>query len=111
MEGQNAWPGEMPHTDIYVVTATPEAATEAAVLAHDLRKAGLSADMDFTSRSMKAQMKYASQIGARFVCILGDDEIASGTAGIKNMATGEQVSVSRADAAARLVSALAGDER
>ena len=109
MEGQNAYPGEAPKTDVYVVTATPGASTDAAALVHDLRRAALSADMDFTGRAMKAQMKHASQIGARFVCILGEDEIKSGTVGIKDMTTGEQESVARKDASARLAVALTGN--
>ena len=45
------------------------------------------------NRSVKAQMKYANKIGAEYVIVLGDDEINSGQANIKNMETGEQIPV------------------
>ncbi len=55
-----------------------------------LRKNGISADMDFNDRSMKAQMKAASARNARLVCIIGEDELARGTVAVKNLTTGEQ---------------------
>ena len=51
------------------------------------------ADFDIMGRSLKAQMKYADKIGARYVCILGDSEIESGKAVLKEMATSEQTEV------------------
>ena len=106
MEGQNAYPGDAPHTDVYAITASPEAEMEVASLVHDLRSAGLCADMDFMNRSLKAQMKTASTIGARFVCIVGEEELASGKVGIKDMTTGEQAAVSRGDAVLDLAEKL-----
>ena len=114
MEGQNAYMGDAPHTDIYAIMASQEAETEVASLVHDLRAAGLPADMDLMNRSLKAQMKTAAAIGAKFVCILGEEELASGQVGIKNMATGEQAPVPRVDAVRTLAKSLAykgADER
>ena len=48
------------------------------------------AEYDVVGRGLKAQMKYANKIGAQFSLVLGDDEIAGGTARLKNMANGEQ---------------------
>jgi histidyl-tRNA synthetase len=96
MEAQGAYMGEPPSTDVFVVSATPSARSEAALIAHELRTEGISADMDSMGRSMKAQMKCASQMGVKFACIVGDDELASGTATVKNMTSGEQESVERA---------------
>jgi len=56
---------------------------------YDLRCAGISAEMDLLSRSVKAQMKYADKIGAEFSVVFGDDEIENGKAQFKNMKTGE----------------------
>jgi histidyl-tRNA synthetase len=80
------------------VTPGQGAENEAALLAHDLRARGVSADLDFMGRSMKAQMKTASGAGARFVCILGEDEISSGTVTVKDMSVGTQETAPRAAA-------------
>ena len=52
---------------------------------------GISAERDLCDRSLKAQMKYADKIGARYTMVIGDDELAAGTANLKNMQTGEQI--------------------
>jgi histidyl-tRNA synthetase len=53
--------------------------------------------MDHEGRSMKKQMKQADKNRARYVLILGDDELAKKEAILKNMASGEQVGVTLAD--------------
>jgi histidyl-tRNA synthetase len=50
-----------------------------------LRKAGIYAECDICSRSLKAQMKYADKIGAQYVLVVGDNELDSGVAQLKNM--------------------------
>lgn len=59
-----------------------------------LRRDGIRAERDYMERSVKAQMKYANKINARYSVVLGDDEIASGRADVKNMETGDTVSLS-----------------
>jgi len=59
----------------------------------ELRQQGLAAEGDLMSRSVKAQMKYANKIGAKYALIIGDDELGSGRANIKNMETGDQENV------------------
>ena len=90
MEAQSAYMGREPAVDVYVVTAGPGAEYEAYTLVHELRADGLSADVDFMGRSIKSQMKTAAQAGAKFVCIIGDEEISSGTVSIKDMSDGTQ---------------------
>ncbi len=51
---------------------------------------GISFDMDYENKSLKAQMRQADKLGAKFVCIIGDDEIAKGEATVRNMGTKEQ---------------------
>ena len=102
MEAQGAYMGREPSTDVYVVTADSRGEYEAGILAHELRVNGLSADMDFMGRSMKAQMKGASQAGAKFVCIIGDEEITSDSVTIKNMGTGTQETVTRRNTAEKI---------
>jgi len=102
MEAQGANMGHEPETDVCIVTASDDAIMEACALAHELRMSGLAVGSDYTGRGMKAQMKQAASAGARFVCILGGDEIASGVVGVKNMKNGEQVSVPRSGTAAKI---------
>lgn len=52
-------------------------------LAHEMRLAGLQADLDYLGRSLKAQLREADRQGARVVVILGDDELARGAAAVK----------------------------
>ncbi len=79
--------------DAYVVTATPDAKQAAFALATRLRAAGIGADLDLAGRSMKGQMKDAARSGARWAVILGSDELAAGTATLKDLAAGEQEGV------------------
>ncbi|MBR5680069.1 MAG: histidine--tRNA ligase [Clostridia bacterium] len=79
--------------ELYTAAMGKEAAVCGAKIVTDLRRAGINADCDIMGRSLKAQMKYADKIAARFVLILGDSEIASGRAVIKEMATSEQTEV------------------
>ena len=103
LEGQGVSLGEEPRTGIFVVAASPAAGLEVAAIVHELRAAGLSADMDFADRSLKAQMKHASSTGAGFACIVGEDELASGSVAVKNMQNGEQISVPRGEIAKKLL--------
>lgn len=62
-------------------------------LVFDLRNQGISAEYDLNARSVKAQMKYADKIGAGYTVVVGDDEIANNQYQLKNMKTGETVTV------------------
>ena len=66
-------------------------------MAADLRTDGFYAETDLMNRSLKAQLKYANKIGARYTLVVGDDELASGTARLKDMATGETEDVTLDD--------------
>ncbi len=62
-------------------------------LLNDLRAAGISSDMAYGDRGLKGAMKSADKSGARFSLVIGSDELASGSAQIKDMKTGESQSV------------------
>ena len=51
------------------------------------------AETDLMERSLKAQLKYANKIGARYTMVIGDSELAAGAARLKNMDTGEEQEV------------------
>jgi histidyl-tRNA synthetase len=82
---------------VFVAAFGEAARPEAVRLLHELRGRGLSADMDYAGRSPKAQFRTADRLGARFVAILGDDEIAQGAVTLKNMSRGDQLSVRRSE--------------
>jgi histidyl-tRNA synthetase len=76
---------------IVFLAALGDAAQERAFfLLQEIRGRGLPAAMDFEGRSLKAQMSLADRLGAAFVVILGDQELASGQAPLRRMASGEQ---------------------
>ena len=83
--------------DLYVGSRGEAAAVQAVVLVYRLRQAGVRAEADLAGRSVKAQMKYANKIGARYTMILGEDELAEGQAALKNMETGESEKVAFAE--------------
>jgi histidyl-tRNA synthetase len=85
------------------VAAMGDAARDAAIaLLRELRHAGFEAHMEYEGRSIRSQMKRADRLGARVAVILGDDELVRGDVTVKNMATGEQVRVGRAQLVAHL---------
>ena len=90
LEKQGLLPEEREAVDVFVVALGEEARIPAFKLLHELRTAKLSAAMDFAGRSMKAQMKQANKKNARFVAILGEDEVKEASALLKDMKTSEQ---------------------
>jgi histidyl-tRNA synthetase len=79
--------------DCYVVAVGEKAKDESVLLVHELRKAGIVVDKDYQDRKVKAQLKAADRLNAKFVAILGDDELAKEVINIKEMSTGEQTEV------------------
>ena len=84
--------------DIYFATMGGAAAEKAVELAAVLREEGFFAEYDLIGRGLKAQMKYADKIGAKYVIVLGDSELETGKGKLKNMSTGEQTDIELNDA-------------
>ena len=76
--------------NIYIAPAGDRAKLFAAELANSLRQEGIFALFDISDRGIKAQMKYANKIGAEYVVVIGDDEMDSGKAKLKDMETGDE---------------------
>ena len=72
--------------DLYVALAAPTAGRAGFELANEARRAGLSAQMELSGRSLKGQLKHADRIGARYVAIVGDETQVT----LRNMESGEQ---------------------
>lgn len=80
--------------DYYIGSMGEKEADYAVKLAASLRAKGKSVETDLVGRSVKAQMKYADKIGAKYVIIIGDDEIKSKIFKVKDMTSGEEKTVS-----------------
>ena len=79
--------------DLFIVPISPASKGASVLLAERLREAGLRVDIAYGDRSLKGGMKAADKSKARLSLVLGDDEVSSDTAQIKNMKTGESRSV------------------
>ncbi len=75
---------------LYIATMGDGAKQKAFSLLRQVRECGLAAETDVVGRGLRAQMKYADKIGAKYSLVLGDNEIAENKAKLKNMDSGEQ---------------------
>ncbi len=86
----------IPQTDeptVYLAGMDGACRQKAFSLALALRKAGVAAEIDHMERSIKAQFKYADKIGAKYVAVLGGNELAEGVVNVKDMANGNNEAV------------------
>ncbi len=83
---------------VYLAGMDGECRKKAFEVATALRKAGIRAEIDYMDRSVKAQFKYADKIGAKYVAVIGGNELQEGVMNVKNMATGESEKVAFANA-------------
>ncbi|MBQ4128607.1 MAG: histidine--tRNA ligase [Ruminococcus sp.] len=89
---------EKPNTcDIYIASMGDAAQAKAFELTQKLRTASIYAECDVVGRGLRAQMKYADKIGAKFSLVIGDNEIEESKAKLKNMQSGEQKEISLED--------------
>ncbi len=79
--------------DIYFVVMDSSKYTVIKEIVDKLRMSGYSIDMDISEKSFKAQLKYADKLGARNVCIIGENEIKNNECTIKNMENGKQTTI------------------
>ena len=79
------------HTcDLFIATLGESATLKASALCKELRDEGYKAETDICGRGLKAQMKYANKIGAKFTLVLGDNEVENGKASLKNMSNSSE---------------------
>ncbi len=106
MDAQNAEYKPAKQCDLFIAGTDEEASRYAAVLVRELRGYGFWAECDIVGRSLKAQMKYADKLGANFSMVIGGDEIEKGSAELKNMKTGEKMTVSIGEGFAERVNSI-----
>ena len=109
MDAQNCAYSPAKQCDLYIAGTDPASSAYAATLVRQLRKYGFWAECDIVGRSLKAQMKYADKISARFSMVVGENEINSGSAELKNMKTGEKLTVSIGDNFAEKINSILMD--
>lgn len=85
--------GETARCDVFGVPLSEQAKLRLAVLAGQLRGAGVRVDLAYGDRGLKGAMRAADRSGARIALVAGDRDIDAGTIGVKDLASGEQVSV------------------
>jgi histidyl-tRNA synthetase len=86
--------------DLFIAPLGEPALRRAAVMARDLRRAGLAVEL--SEGKLKRGMELANKLGARYALIVGDNELAAGRFALKDMSTGEQESLTPDEITARL---------
>lgn len=105
-EGKTA--GDSARCDVFGVPLGEAAKLRLAVLAGRLRAAGVRVDLAYGDRGLKGAMRAAARSGARVALVAGDRDIEAGTVAVKDLTTGEQISVSMDSVVAEVISRLAG---
>ena len=99
MSLQESTPAEsvMKKPDVYIAPLGAGMNAEAALLARDLRRQNVVADLGDETFRLKKSFETATKAGAKYILIAGENEVKAGAFALKNLATGEQVSVPRGD--------------
>ena len=101
---------ELPSAPADALVLPMTADTGAAIaLAESLRTFGIRVQLYGEQKKFKQKMAYANKLGVPFAVLLGEDEIAAGKCSVKNMVTGEQVTVTAEEAAAMIKVAVTAD--
>lgn len=93
LEALNLPVGEPEVPDVYLIAMGDKAQDEILVLANKLRANGVSAEVDLLDRSFKAQMKYADKVAAKYLVVIGEDELQEGVVNVKEMQSGKESQV------------------
>ena len=93
MEGSELPLPEADSFDVWMIALGDAAGEKAYTFVQALRRAGVRAGLELTSRSMKAQMRLANRANANWVVILAEEEMKTEKATVKDMVTGEQTAV------------------
>jgi histidyl-tRNA synthetase len=98
--------GPTARCDVFGVPLGDQAKLRLAVLAGQLRAAGVRVDLAYGDRGLKGAMRAADRSGARLALVAGDRDIDAGTIGVKDLTTGEQVDVATDSVVAEVLSRL-----
>ena len=93
-------------SDLLIIPMTDDLSA-AANVASFMRKQGIRTQLYSEKKKFKARIGYADKLGIPYVIFLGDDEIASGKVSLKNLKTGDQITVSASEASLKIMQELA----
>lgn len=93
MEAQGCEFSKQSVPDLFIVSMGEKATLKAVEIANDMREEGFTCLYDVNGRGLRAQMKYANKLGAKYTVVLGEDEVQSGIAKLKNMESGEETEI------------------
>ncbi len=96
MEAQGCEFPESEKPDLFIVALGDKAVLKAVEIAKDMRAEGFSCQYDLNGRGLRAQMKYADKLKAKYTIVLGDNEIDEGVAKLKDMKSGEETEIALA---------------
>ncbi|HEY8490424.1 MAG TPA: histidine--tRNA ligase [Dehalococcoidia bacterium] len=111
LKQQGLQPPEVPGVQAYVAHLGDAARLPAVRLTRELRAAGIRTVMGLGGRSLRAQLRHANAVAARYVLIIGDEEAASDTVQFRDMAEGAQQRLPRGEAILTLSHALGTEVR
>jgi histidyl-tRNA synthetase len=94
-ENENSFTLPEPSIDVYLIRLNPELGLS--FFASELRNNNINVDYDYLSRSVKAQMREANKLNAKFVLFIGGEEYSRGEVQLKNMSDGQQKTFSKDD--------------
>lgn len=93
MEAQKCEFPQEAKPDLFIAALGEKAQLKAVEIAKDMREEGFTCLYDVNGRGLRAQMKYADKLGAKYTVVLGEDEVQSGIAKLKNMESGEETEI------------------
>jgi histidyl-tRNA synthetase len=89
-ENENSFQPEDSEIDVYIIRIEKEHELDVSKIASELRRLHLTVDFDYMQRSVKAQMREANKMNARFALFIGGEEFEQGKVNLKNMKSGEE---------------------
>jgi len=104
LQGSSTISDDVPQ--LFIAALGAPAIAEGFCILTELQRKGICAEMDYHGRSLKAQLKRADKIRTRFTLILGEDELASGKALLRNMSDGSQHEIELSNIASVLAEAV-----
>lgn len=88
---QNVTMAPMEHPTLFLIALGEESKNACFSIAHNLRRSGVAVYLDFSSRKLNKVMQFANQIQAKYVAVVGENEISTGEVNLKEMKTGESL--------------------
>jgi histidyl-tRNA synthetase len=95
LEVRGLLPKYVSPTQVYIAVTSPELALQAQTLAGELRQAGVNVAIDFGEKKLGDQLKTAAKHSIPYVIVLGEDELAQGKFVVRNLESGEEVTLER----------------